>query len=793
MKVLRLLSVLPCIFVLAACVTPTSTTPPPSPPPLPSPSSPLDAEEPVESLAAPEPLPEKILIVTSNADGGPGSLRQALEDAKPGFTIIFDPALFPPNSPSTISVLTDLPEITINNLNLDASNAGVVLDGNQIAGDWKAGLQIVGAEGVKIMGFQITNFPGPGIAISGDSTHNIVGGDRGSGSGPWGQGNLLSNNIVGVDIATEGAKYNTVTGNLIGVDVGGADWLGNQRFGVGISEGASENTIGPDNIIANNGESGIYASPELAPLNTITQNDIYDNGIGRGWPAYPALFDFDLNAGTVTGATCPNCSIEVHSTSGYEGEVFEAETSADQLGIFTINKGEAFTGPFLVARVTDTHGKTSYFSWPPTSQTAQNLVLQAGNTLPRTQFYLKLPKDIVDNHIATQYDGIGYEDDFSDLAIYRQGVTRARVSINGIEPETDDWTKPEMPLSQAQQDHFSRMADEGIIVTFVMVFWDKENYPGGDGLPCYRFQNEEGIEAWLDYVRYIVETLHDRVQYFEIWNEPDIRNYCPKSIYLDDYINLIKRTAPVIHEIAPEAKVVVGGVSGTAYDDSYNYLLGLLRSDAMPLVDVVGWHPMYNFTPNIPRFRDYYYAYPDKIQEIKDTAEASGFTGEYHATEISFRTEVDLGDEFYEFTQIAANKYFLQSAIMHRGEDIDIGLGSAYFVINRLSSAMAGVEPDEFAVEVETGADHLVSYTFSTSEGEKMVGLWRHTEVSEFDPGIEATLTIPDTPASRVVAIDLLHNLAQELEFEIVDGDLVIENLMIKDYPIMIRLIHTTQ
>ncbi|MBI9051651.1 MAG: right-handed parallel beta-helix repeat-containing protein [Anaerolineaceae bacterium] len=781
MKNFRLLSILLCVFVLAACVPPTTPTSPP------------DVEEPVESPAEPEPLPEEILIVSSTSDSGPGSLRQTMESGQSGFKIIFDLAIFPPSSPATIFVLTDLPGININDLTLDASNAGVILDGSQIAGDWNAGLQITGAEGVKIMGFQITNFPGPGIAISGDSNHNIVGGDRSIGSGPYGQGNLLSNNIVGVDIATEGTKYSIVTGNLIGVDTNGADWLGNQRNGISIWEDASENTIGPDNIIANNGELGIYTSPEITQLNTITQNDIFDNGIGRGQPAYPSIFDFDINAGTATGATCPNCSIDFFSTSGYEGEILEAETTADELGVFTINKGEAFTGPFLDAKVTDTHGNTSSFSWPPTSQTAQNLVLQAGNTLPRIQFFFKLPKDIADNHIATQYDGIAYEDDFTDLAIYSQGVTHARVSTNGIEPETDDWTKPEMPLSQAQQDHFTRMADEGIIVTYVLVFWDKENYPGGDDLPCYRFHNEEGIEAWLDYVRYIVETLHDRVQYFEIWNEPDIRNYCPKSIYLDDYINLIKRTAPVIHEIAPDAKVIVGGVSGTAYDDSYNYLLGVLRSDAMPLVDVVGWHPMYNFTPNIPRFRNYYFAYPDKIQEIKDTAEASGFTGEYHATEISFRKDVDLGDEFYEFTQIAANKYFLQSAIMHRGEDIEIGLGSGYFIIHRLSTAMAGVEPDEFAVDIETSADHLVSYTFSTLGGEKMVGLWRNTETSEFDPGIEATLTIPDTSASRVVVIDLLYNLEQELNFEIVDGDLVIENLLVKDYPIMIKLIHTTQ
>ena len=73
------------------------------------------------------------------------------------------------------------------------------------------------------MGLQISRFPGPGIAISGNSSHNVIGGDRGLGDGPYGQGNLLSNNVIGVDLATDGTMLNTVTGNLIGTDLGGSD------------------------------------------------------------------------------------------------------------------------------------------------------------------------------------------------------------------------------------------------------------------------------------------------------------------------------------------------------------------------------------------------------------------------------------------------------------------------------------------------------------------------------------------------------------------------------------------
>jgi hypothetical protein len=782
MKSLRFLLLIGCFLILTACKPPST----PAPPTEKGANLPVDQQQ--DDPDEDPPWPWGAIVVSSSADVGPNTFRKALESAQENDLIVFDPAFFPPHEPATIYVKNDaLPGIVAKNLTIDASNAGVILDGSQLQGDWMMGLQLIDTEGIIIMGLQITSFNGPGIGIN--NTHDcVIGGDRETGDGPWGQGNLLTENSIGIQIHGPSSSNNTITGNLIGTDLSESDWLGNEGFGVEIIDLAQHNTVGPENVIANNQEFGVYVDPDLADLNTVEGNQIYDNAIGRGIPSYPAIFDFELESGTVIGATCPYCKVEFFSTTWYEGEIYEGEVTADGSGVFAYEKGSAFAGPMLTARTTSIHGKVSGFIWPPSESTSQTLMVQNGNTNERTQFFISLPDDIQDNHIATQYDAIDYGEDLTDFGIYRQGVTRARVSTNGIEPETDKRDNPEMPLSQAQQDHFNRMAYEDIIVTYILIFYDKENHPNGDGLPVYRFQRGEDPQAWLEYVRYMADALHDRVEYFEIWNEPDIPNYWPKSIYLADYLDLIRITVPVIRENAPEAKIIVGGVSGTAYDGAYNYLLGVLNSDVMPMVDVIGWHPMYNFTPDIPRFRQYYYDYPNRIQEIKDTAAANGFTGEFHATELSFRTEVDLGDEFYTLSQVGANKYFLQSALMHRGEDISIGLGSGYFVIRRLSTMMAGMEPVDFARDIETYADNLMNYSFDDANGNLILALWSHTDIEEFDPGIESTITIPNVDVSRVVAIDLLYNLEQELVFSVDNGELKIENLLIKDYPLLIRI-----
>ena len=76
--------------------------------------------------------PGKTFVVTSIADSGPGTLRQALQDAQNGDTITFDPSVFPPDKPDTIAVASKLPELLQGNLTIDASDAGVVIDGSGI-------------------------------------------------------------------------------------------------------------------------------------------------------------------------------------------------------------------------------------------------------------------------------------------------------------------------------------------------------------------------------------------------------------------------------------------------------------------------------------------------------------------------------------------------------------------------------------------------------------------------------------------------------------------------------------
>jgi parallel beta-helix repeat protein len=228
--------------------------------------------------------------VSSAADSGTGTLRECLQSAAAGDQILFDAAVFPPGAPTTITLTSSqLPNLTVNGLTIDASNAGVILDGSGLSGS-PIGFTIYGAQDVTIRGFQIKNFY-IGIMIRSGATNTIIGGDRSVGSGPLGQGNLISaNSYVGVQIQNAGTTNNAIIGNFVGTNIPGDSANGNTSAGILIIGGASNNRVGgfhsagvcdgDCNLISGNGV-GVVIPTENTPGNQILGNFIGTNLSGN--------------------------------------------------------------------------------------------------------------------------------------------------------------------------------------------------------------------------------------------------------------------------------------------------------------------------------------------------------------------------------------------------------------------------------------------------------------------------------------------------------------------------------
>lgn len=188
--------------------------------------------------------------VTSTSDSGNGTLRWCLLNATSGDTITFEGSTFPPASPATIALTNELPHITQGNLTIDASSAGVILNGSLLPSG-TVGL-VVDSESNTIKELQIMHFPSWGVRLTTNAYACSI------------AGNTIVDNVGGITISQ--SQNNTISGNNI---------TGNHGEGVGIIE--SEGNLVSGNSLVDNWE-GVYL--EFSSANTVSDNFISRNAGG---------------------------------------------------------------------------------------------------------------------------------------------------------------------------------------------------------------------------------------------------------------------------------------------------------------------------------------------------------------------------------------------------------------------------------------------------------------------------------------------------------------------------------
>ncbi len=279
-------------------------------------------------------LAQTILTVTTNADSGAGSLRQAINDGNtdsPPVTINF---AIPPfdGTVQTILLQTNLPPITnllaINGFSESGSSPGtspgtlmnnpvllIALDGSLLGAGTATGLTFTVAGSVQ--GLTIQNFNGVGVSVTNSVTisENVISnssigvscGDTNSLTGNflvlngtaiqlWGSSNTCTANVVtnnlndGLDVF---GGNNSVIGNLISA---------NSSNGVDVA--SSTNTLA-NNIISTNSAAGIVIAGDN---NSLSNDTISTNGadgvdiLGSSNSLANSTISANLNVGVNVGA-----------------------------------------------------------------------------------------------------------------------------------------------------------------------------------------------------------------------------------------------------------------------------------------------------------------------------------------------------------------------------------------------------------------------------------------------------------------------------------------------------------
>lgn len=182
------------------------------------------------------------------------------------------------------------------------------------------------------------------------------------------------------------------------------------------------------------------------------------------------------------------------------------------------------------------------------------------------------------------------------------------------------------------------------------------------------------------------------------------------------------------------------------------------------------------------------------VEEIKQLADSQGFNGEYLVEEILWKTYWEEGEPGGPVSTRVAEKYYARSILMHRGLDVIVSSNlwctrkAIQDIFHNLCDTMAGAEPVNLPIEIQSEATNIRSYSFSLPNSDRLLALWTDGVAVDDDPGVKATVTIPGLLTTKVIGIDVLHSFEQELITGVEGGYLVIRDLLVKDYPIMLRL-----
>ncbi|MEQ9405584.1 MAG: LamG-like jellyroll fold domain-containing protein [Cyclobacteriaceae bacterium] len=192
-------------------------------------------------------------LVTSNADNGAGTLREAMTNANMAptpATITFDLSVTIP-ADRIISLATQLPTIstpmiidgsTQNDFNFSAGDI-ITIDGTALGG---SGTGLILASVSEIYGLRVANFPDDGIFVQ--TSDCVIGG--------VGKGNVVVNNDNGVGLFLNSTEDIVISYNHIGVEADGTTANGNGGNGISMPNSHDNSQI-LNNVISGNGQRGI--------------------------------------------------------------------------------------------------------------------------------------------------------------------------------------------------------------------------------------------------------------------------------------------------------------------------------------------------------------------------------------------------------------------------------------------------------------------------------------------------------------------------------------------------------
>jgi glycosyl hydrolase family 39 (putative alpha-L-iduronidase) len=198
-------------------------------------------------------------------------------------------------------------------------------------------------------------------------------------------------------------------------------------------------------------------------------------------------------------------------------------------------------------------------------------------------------------------------------------------------------------------------------------------------------KSPEQIEAFSKYVTWMVKHFHGRVQYYEVWNEPNIDYWNPVPSP-EEYGRLFKAVAPVIRAADPNAKVIFGALAGA----DLNFAKAALDAcNCGESIDIFAYHIYPNYGHNLN---------PEALDDEHHLSESPKALREMVQTYPGIRKDlVFWNDEFNSIPSWEGSDESVQAKYIPRGLLADRAAGVRTFVW-LIVGATDGNESDDFGM-----------------------------------------------------------------------------------------------
>jgi hypothetical protein len=433
--------------------------------------------------------------------------------------------------------------------------------------------------------------------------------------------------------------------------------------------------------------------------------------------------------------------------------------------------------------------------------------LQTSNTNPYSPLKLKEPDALVDTRLGSLVSGC-YRNPLDGWfgwseSLKHDGFTRARFTLNASDGPVADFLfadiEREIPPEYVAL--YRHMKELGIDTRYSLTFWDFQNRQNGGKIDRKRLSSEEEVERYLKYVRMVVTSLKGVVGGYELWNESDANADFYQRIEPDDYLKVARRAIPLIREIDPQAKIVVGSTSSYIEKECQKYSQMILESDILPLADAISLHTVNNDAS--PVFHsDYYYGYDEMWRGIKKTADQNGFKGEYIADELNYRSQYSLDvlqpeiGDYHPYEPEIAAKYIGRMIAINLGLDISVGTSGTDptgrpiegRMIRNMAYLFEGLQARFYPVIVNSEADRVRFYTFEDQTGDRYVTIWNDGEAQVVCSDEEFSMVIENIAAEAVTAMDPFFSDKQNLNFINTSAGVEVNAILLRDYPVIYKV-----